>query len=109
MSTVKMVEYEEAQGRVKEIYDDIKAAKRIDWIPNFWKTLGHSPPLLDRVWNDLQDVMAPGRLDPLGGFDVVVDFLHAPLRLLVLARPLPRITTGGIGAPDRPHHRNITS
>ena len=65
MSTVKMVEYEEAQGRVKEIYDDIKAAKRIDWIPNFWKTLGHSPRLLDRVWNDLQDVMAPGRLDPL--------------------------------------------
>ena len=54
MPTVKMVEYEEATGRVKEIFDDIKTTRNIDFIPNFWKTIAHHPPTLDRVWSDLK-------------------------------------------------------
>ena len=65
MPTVKMVEYEEATGRVKEIFDDIKTTRNIDFIPNFWKTIAHHPPTLDRVWSDLKSIMAPGRLDTL--------------------------------------------
>ena len=65
MPTVKMVEYEAATGRVKEIFDDIKATRNIDFIPNFWKTIAHYPPTLDRVWSDLKSIMAPGRLDTL--------------------------------------------
>ena len=65
MATVKMVAYEAATGRVKEIFDDIKATRNIDFIPNFWKTIAHHPPTLDRVWSDLKSIMAPGRLDTL--------------------------------------------
>ena len=65
MPTVKMVEYEAATGRVKEIFDDIKDTRNIDFIPNFWKTIAHHPPTLDRVWSDLKSIMAPGRLDTL--------------------------------------------
>ena len=65
MPTVKMVEYEAATGRVKEIFDDIKDTRNIAFIPNFWKTIAHHPPTLDRVWSDLKSIMAPGRLDTL--------------------------------------------
>lgn len=65
MSTVRMVEYEEATGLVKQVYDDIKQSRNIERIPNFWKTLATHPPTLARVWRDLKEVMAPGRLDVL--------------------------------------------
>ena len=65
MSTVRMVEYEEATGVVKEVYDDIMATKSIARVPNFWRTIATHPTLLKRVWTDLKDVMKPGRLDPL--------------------------------------------
>ena len=65
MSTVRMVEYEEAKGVVKEVYDDIMATKNIKRVPNFWRTIATHPSLLKRVWTDLKDVMKPGRLDPL--------------------------------------------
>lgn len=65
MSTVPMVEYEQATGLVKEVFDDIKRTRQIDRIPNFWKTLATHPPTLARVWRDLKEVMAPGRLHVL--------------------------------------------
>ena len=65
MPTVKMVEYEEAGPEVRAIYDDIMARRKINAIPNFWKTIANHPPTLARIWRDLNEVMAPGRLDPL--------------------------------------------
>jgi AhpD family alkylhydroperoxidase len=64
-ATVRMVEDLEATGRVREIFDDIKATKGIDFVPNFWKTLAAHPPLLDDTWARVKRVMAPGRLDSL--------------------------------------------
>lgn len=64
-ATVAMVEEHQASGRVREIYDDIKATKQIDFVPNFWKTLASHPPLLEETWTRLKTIMAPGRLDPL--------------------------------------------
>lgn len=65
MATVAMVEYEEAKGEVKAVFDEIMRTKGIDFVPNFWKTLATHPPTLVRVWNSLKQVMAPGRLDAL--------------------------------------------
>ena len=65
MPTVQMIEEEQATGLVKEIYDDFKATRGVPHVPNFWKTLATHPPTLARVWRDLKEVMAPGRLDPL--------------------------------------------
>ena len=64
-ATVNMIEEHQATGRVREIYEDIKATKQIDFVPNFWKTLASHPPLLDQTWTRLKAVMGPGRLDPL--------------------------------------------
>lgn len=63
VATVAVVEEAAATGRVREIYDDIKATKKIDFVPNFWKTLATYPPLLDETWQRLKSVMTSGRLD----------------------------------------------
>jgi AhpD family alkylhydroperoxidase len=65
MPTVPMVEYGDASPQVRVIYDEIMAVKGIDFVPNFWKTLGTHPPLLEEVWRSLNRAMRPGRLDGL--------------------------------------------
>jgi AhpD family alkylhydroperoxidase len=65
MPTVAMVEERDAPPEVRAVYDEIKAVKGIDFVPNFWKTLGSHPPLLEEVWRGLDRAMQPGRLDAL--------------------------------------------
>ena len=65
MPTVRMIEYDEASPEVRAVYDEIMAVKRIEFVPNFWKTLASHPPLLAEVWRSLNRAMQPGRLDGL--------------------------------------------
>ena len=65
MPTVAMVEYDQAGPEVRAVYDDIMATKGIDFVPNFWRTLGTHPALLEEVWRSLKRAMTPGRLDAL--------------------------------------------
>ena len=63
MTTVRMVEYEDASAEVRAVFDDIMESRGIDFVPNFWKTIAHHPPTLRSVWTHLKRVMAPGALD----------------------------------------------
>ena len=63
MSTVKLVEYEDAGAEVKAVYDDIRQVRRTDFINNFWKALANYPATLKRVWSAGKEVMAPGEID----------------------------------------------
>src|SRR5688500_16402008 len=65
MSLVKLIDYAEAGAEVKAVYDDIMKTRGIDWINNFWKALANDPAELQRVWEQVKQVMAPGALDPL--------------------------------------------
>ena len=65
MATISLVEYEEAQPEVRQVYDDIMATREMDWVNNFWKALAVQPELLRRTWEGVKAVMAPGALDPL--------------------------------------------
>jgi AhpD family alkylhydroperoxidase len=65
MATVKLIEYEEASPAVRQVFDDIMATRKIDWINNFWKALAVQPELLQRTWDGIKTVMEPGALDPL--------------------------------------------
>jgi len=65
MASVKLIEYAEAGGEVRAVYDDIMATRKTDYINNFWKALASHPPTLRRTWETLKSVMAPGALDPL--------------------------------------------
>ena len=63
MATVKLIEPEEAKGKVKEIFDDISKARGGDKVNNIWKALANDPDLLESTWNRIKHVMAPGALD----------------------------------------------
>jgi AhpD family alkylhydroperoxidase len=65
MATFGLVEYADASPEVRAVYDDIMATRKTDWINNFWKALANDPALLQRTWQDIKQIMAPGALDPL--------------------------------------------
>ena len=60
-----LVEYADAVPEVRAVFDDIKAARGVPDVNNFWKALATHPPTLKRTWESLKQVMAPGALDPL--------------------------------------------
>jgi AhpD family alkylhydroperoxidase len=70
-ATVRLVEEAEATGRVTAIFEDIKATKKIDFVPNFWRVLATDADHLELVWTRLKAIMHPDavgrttRLDPL--------------------------------------------
>jgi hypothetical protein len=65
MPTVRLIEEHEATGKVKEVFEDIKATKEIDFVPNVWRALAVNPDHLELAWNKLKAIMRPGRLDLL--------------------------------------------
>ena len=65
MAIFKTIEENEASGKVKEVFDDIKNSRGITEIPNFWKMLANDPNELERSWNSLKQVMRKGALDPI--------------------------------------------
>jgi len=64
MTIFKKISENDATGKVKEIFDEIKEARQITEIPNFWKTMANSPETLERTWRSLQQVMKKGALAP---------------------------------------------
>lgn len=71
LATVRLVEESEATGAVAAIFADIKATKKLDFVPNFWRVLATNPTQLELVWTRLKSIMHPeaegrkGHLDPL--------------------------------------------
>ena len=61
----KLVQYADAPDEVRAVYDEIKAARGIPDVTNFWKAIANHPPTLRRTWDSLREVMGPGALDPL--------------------------------------------
>ena len=61
----KLVEYAEAGPEVRAVFDAIKAARGVPNVNNFWKALAVDPASLKRTWESLNQVMAPGTLDPV--------------------------------------------
>jgi len=65
MSTVKLVDEATEHPKVKAIFADIKATKKIDRVPNMWRALAAHPDHLELCWSRLKVIMAPGKVDML--------------------------------------------
>ena len=65
MTLIKPISEKQAKGKVKKIFNEIKKKRKINNIPNFWRTLAVDPDTLERTWNSLQQVMKKGTLDTL--------------------------------------------
>lgn len=65
MSPPRPIEYQDASPAVRAVFDDIKAARRVEDVNNFWKYLANDPATLARTWDSVKAIMAPGALDSL--------------------------------------------
>ena len=65
MSTVQLVEEQTDHPVVRRVFDDIKATKKIDFVPNIWRALATNPAHLELCWTRLKAIMQPGKLDML--------------------------------------------
>jgi alkylhydroperoxidase family enzyme len=65
MSTVKLVDEHTSHPKVRAVFDDIKATKKIDSIPNIWRALATNPDHLELCWTRLKAIMRPGKIDLL--------------------------------------------
>src|SRR6476660_2483772 len=65
MPTVKLVEESCPHPVVREVFADIKATKKIDFVPNIWRALATHPEHLKLCWTRLKAIMQPGKVDLL--------------------------------------------
>ena len=65
MPYAKPIEYADASPEVRAVFDEIKAARKVDDVNNFWKFLANDPATLRRTWQSIQEIMSAGARDPL--------------------------------------------
>jgi alkylhydroperoxidase family enzyme len=66
MASVKLISEEEATGKVKALYEEIKAGLGTDFVPNLYKAMASNPEYLEASWRKDQAIMSRStRLDPL--------------------------------------------
>ena len=58
-ATVRLVDENAAGGKVREVFDDIKRTKNIEFVPTFWRALATYPDQLELVWRQLKSLMHP--------------------------------------------------
>ena len=66
MASIRMVSEDEAVGKVKAIYEQIKQQFGIDFVPNLYRVMATNPEYLEANWNKVKTVMfQSGKLDRL--------------------------------------------
>ncbi|MAW66607.1 MAG: alkylhydroperoxidase [Chloroflexi bacterium] len=65
MTILKPISENSSHAIVKKIFEDIKISRKIETIPNFWRTIANDPDTLERTWNSLKQVMKEGSLSSL--------------------------------------------
>lgn len=66
MASVKLISEEEATGKVKALYEEIKEKLGTDFVPNLYRAMASNPEYLEANWRKDQAIMSQcTRLDPL--------------------------------------------
>ena len=65
MPTVKLVDEDDPNPLVQEVFRDIKETKKIDFVPAIWRALATHPQHLSLCWTRLKAIMQPGKVDLL--------------------------------------------
>jgi AhpD family alkylhydroperoxidase len=61
MPTVTLVPENSDHPIVRRVFDDIKATKKIDFVPNFWRALASHPEHLELCWTRAKAIMQDGK------------------------------------------------
>ncbi|MCI0657934.1 MAG: carboxymuconolactone decarboxylase family protein [Acidobacteria bacterium] len=62
MPLVKLIAEDEATGRVKEIYEDIKTTYGLRFVPNAYKAMAVYPEFLEAEWRKIKALRTRGEL-----------------------------------------------
>jgi alkylhydroperoxidase family enzyme len=66
MASIALVAEEEATGKVKALYEEIKSEHGIDFVPNLYRAMASNPDYLEANWRRVTAIMAAdGKLDRL--------------------------------------------
>ena len=66
MSSIDLIPEEEATGRTKEIFAEIKKTLGIDFVPHLYRVMAPDPAFLEAKWDQVKTVMqGEGELDRL--------------------------------------------
>jgi alkylhydroperoxidase family enzyme len=65
MSTVKLIDENTQDPKVRAVFRDIKETKLLDRVPNIWRALATHPEHLELCWTRLKAIMKPGKIDLL--------------------------------------------
>ena len=66
MASVRLIAEDEATGKVKALYEEIKSELGIDFVPNLYRAMASNPDYLEANWRKVKAVMfASGKLDRL--------------------------------------------
>ena len=65
MTLFNPIKEKKAKSKVNKIFNKIKKERKINFIPNFWRTIANDPDTLERTWNSLCQIMKKGALNPL--------------------------------------------
>ncbi|MBS57009.1 MAG: alkylhydroperoxidase [Rickettsiales bacterium] len=65
MPYFKPVSDNDASAKVKKVFNKIKKTRKINFVPNFWRTIANDPNTLERTWDSLSQIMKKGELDTL--------------------------------------------
>ena len=63
MPTVKLVDENTTNPRIRAVFDDIKATRKVERISNIWRALAANPDHLEMCWQQVKTIMKPGKLD----------------------------------------------
>jgi len=61
MPTVQLVPEDCPDPIVQDVFADIKATKKINFVPNIWRALATNPEHLQLCWSRLKAIMKPGK------------------------------------------------
>lgn len=56
-ASIKLIEENEATGKVKDVFEDIKQTLGIDFVPNMYLALANNPDYLEMTWKKIQSLM----------------------------------------------------
>jgi hypothetical protein len=54
MPTVRLVDENTEHPVVRSVFDDVKATKKIDWVPAIWRALATNPEHLQLCWTNVK-------------------------------------------------------
>ena len=63
MARVELVTEQQATGRVREIYEEIKETMGWELVPQTFQLVAHNPEHLESYWAHYKQTMSEGRLD----------------------------------------------